>query len=157
MTVWERRDLPVLTALARPEDESVREGFLCGGHGRAREALGLELEDDEIHEALLTLRDAGYVDFDVEYESGPGSIYNHLSVTGRGQQALGQWPLFDTIVSPETLARLLEQLAEEAATDEEAQNMRRAAKYVRTLSGVALRTFAVGAIATAIRGALGLP
>ena len=61
-------------------------------------------------------------------------MITHFQVTGRGQQALGEWPLFDQIASPETLALLLERLAEEAPSDEEANNLRKAATYARSLA-----------------------
>lgn len=80
-----------------------------------------------------------YVEFRVQHETGPGAHFTQLAVTGRGQQALGEWPLFDTIASPETLALFSERFSEEAPTDEEAENMRRAARYIRTLSGATLR------------------
>ena len=67
-----------------------------------------------------------------------------------------QWPLFDEITSPETIARLLEHLAEEAPTQDETQNMRRAAHYVRSLGGDAFRRFVVGAVAAVIRAQVGL-
>jgi hypothetical protein len=156
VTIWERRDLPVLRALATSDDTYVSEGYVMLGHGRGQQLLKLELKDGEIHDAILTLGDAGYVQYEVGYTTGPGATFTHVAVTGRGQQALGEWPLFDTIASPETLALMLERLADEAPTDEEAANMRRAAGYVRTLSGAAVRAFATGAIAAIVRGALGL-
>jgi hypothetical protein len=103
------------------------------------------------------LNDLGYVDGQVQYETGPGALFTHLRVTGRGQQALGEWPLFDEIASPATLALFLERLAEEAPTDEEASNLRRAAGYVRGLAVPALRAAAVGALAHVARAYLGLP
>ncbi len=156
MTVWERRDLPVLQALATSEDDYVRQGYVMLGAGRGSNSLGLELNDGEIHDSILALQDAGYVDFNRQYESGPGAHFTNFAITGRGQQALGEWPLFDTIASPETMALMLERLAEEAPSDEEAENLRRAARYVRTLSGPALRAFATGAIATLARGMIGI-
>ncbi len=156
MTVWERRDLPVLQALATSDDHYVREGYFSLGHDRGKQTLQLDMSDAEIHDALLALADAGYVEFELTYETGPGALFTRLAVTGRGQQALGEWPLFDDIVSPETLALLLERLAEEAPTDEEATNMRRAANYVRGLSGATLRAFVTGATAAVLRHSLGL-
>ncbi len=156
MTVWEQRDLPVLQTLATSDDVYLRDGYAFLGHGRGKELFRLELSDGEIHDAMLTLADAGYVEFDVTYETGPGALFTNVAVTGRGEQALGQWPLFDTIVSPETLALMLERLALEAPTEEEATNMRRAASYVRTVSAATLRAFFVGATASLVRGSLGL-
>jgi hypothetical protein len=155
VTMWERRDLPLLQMLARSEDEHLRAGYLHIGDSNVGERLGLELDDFEVHDGLAALWDAGYVDFNVQYSSGPGATFTSLRVTGRGQQALGEWPLFDRVASPETLALFLERQAREAPTDEEAENMRRAARYVRTLTGAALRAAAVGARSTAARIALG--
>ena len=155
MTIWERRDFPVLQALAKSTDEDLREGFLSlGGTGGKR--LGLDdLADDEIHDAILTLGDAGYVEARVEYHTGGGAIFTHLRLTGRGLQALGEWPLFDEISSPETLAMLLEHLAEEAPSDEEEANLRRAARYARSVSASTLKAAAVGATSQLARIALG--
>lgn len=155
MTVWTERDLPVLEALANPPDEHLRLGYLSIGHGRGAEALGVDLSDDAIYDSLLTLRNAGYVDFDMQLETGPGAHFTQLAIAGGGYQALGEWPLFDEISSPETMARLLEHLAEEAPT-EETQNMHRAARYVHSLGGDAFRRFVVGAMAELIRAQVGL-
>jgi len=134
----------------------VRDGYVMLGRGQGSKTLGLELSDGEIHDAILTLQDAIYVDFNSYRESRNGAHFTNFAITGRGQQALGEWPLFDTIVSPETLALMLERLAEEAPTDEEAGSLRLAAAYVRTLSGATLRAFVSQAMSAAIRGSLGL-
>ncbi len=156
MSVWTERDLPVLEALAAPDDKHLRLGYLSIGHGRGSEALRVTLNDDAIYDSLLTLRDACYVEFDMQLETGPGAHFTQLAITGAGYQALGEWPLFDEITSPETIARLLEHLAEEAPTQDETQNMRRAAHYVRSLGGDAFRRFVVGAVAAVIRAQVGL-
>ncbi len=88
---------------------------------------------------------------------GPGAHLTRVAVSGAGYQALGEWPLFDEITSPETMALLLEHLADEAPTEEETANMRHAARYVRSLGGETIRRFITGAIAAVIRGQLGLP
>jgi hypothetical protein len=146
VTVWERRDLPLLRVLAAAEDENIRAGFLHIGHSQVGERLGLDLDDYEIHDGLAALRDAGYVEFDIQYSSGPGATFTNLRVTGRGQQALGEWPLFDEVSSPETLALFLERQAREAPTQEESENMRQAARYIRNLGAAALRAAATGAL-----------
>jgi hypothetical protein len=71
MTVWERRDQPVLAALATSDDRDLQHGFL---HVTARRSnpLGLELSAGEIHDAILALNDSGYVEGNVNYETGPG-------------------------------------------------------------------------------------
>jgi hypothetical protein len=154
MTVWERRDFPVLQALAKSGDENVRNGFLHVSR-RGTAPLAIELSPDEIHESILALGDADYVDFSLQY-SGGGATFTQLHVTGRGQQALGEWPLFDEIASPDTLALLLERLAEEAPSDEEADNLRRAAQYARSLGAASLRALAVSALSQLARVGLGL-
>jgi hypothetical protein len=157
MTVWERRDLPVLEALATSHDEHVRSGFVSVRAGAPSEHLGVELDGAEIHDAILALADAGYVEAtNVSYETGFGAIFTGLRVTGRGQQALGEWPLFDEIASPDRLAALLERLAQEAPTEEEAANMRKAADYARTVGAQTLRALATGALARLARIAMGV-
>src|SRR4249920_1220216 len=106
MTVWEDRDLPVLQALASSGDEDLRQGSLYLSDEEER-PLGLDLSFEEAHDAVLTLEDANYVEGDRQHESGRSLLYTHFRVTGHGHQALGEWPLFDEIASPETLALLL--------------------------------------------------
>jgi hypothetical protein len=150
----ERRDLPVLQALATSDDRNVRHGHL---HLSADERpLGLDLKTEEVYQAVLTLADAGYIDGDLQHEGGSSALISQFQVTGRGHQALGEWPLFDQLASPETLALLLERLAEEAPTNEEAGNLRRAATHVRGLAAPTLRSTAVGALAYLARAHLGL-
>lgn len=152
--MWEKRDLPVLRALATSDDENLRHGFLSVGENG--NVLGLDLSAGDLHDAILTLADVDYVEGRVEYSTGPGAMFTHLRVTGRGQQALGEWPLFDEIASPETLALLLERFAEEAETSEEEANLRRAAGYVRGVSATALRAAAIGSLAQLARSLAGL-
>lgn len=155
-TVWERRDLPVLQRLAS-DREHVREGFLHLNPHSEHPPLGLDLTVGEVHDALLALRDVGYVEAsNLQYETGPGALFTGLRVTGRGQQALGEWPLFDEIAAPETLALLLERFADEAPTDAEADNLRRAARYARSLGVLSLRAAAAGALSQLARLGLGL-
>ena len=153
MTIWERRDLPVLRALATSDDPHLQHGFLTVS---GPSTLGLALSAGEIHDAIFALGDVDYVEGEPQYSTGPSVSFTRLRVTGRGQQALGEWPLFDDIASPQTLALLLERLAEEAPTDEEASNLRRAATYVRGLSGASLRALATGTAAQLAKIALGL-
>ena len=113
-------------------------------------ALGLDLPEEALELAILTLGDADYVSGELEANFG----FTHLHVTGRGMQALGQWPwLSDS--SPATIAALLERLADEAPTPEESDNARRAANYVRTLPVAVLtsvfRTVMVEGAQAAIR------
>ena len=153
MTVWERRDLPVLRALATSDDEGVRQGFL---QLDADKEFGLDLTIEEVYDAVLALRDAGYIEGELQHESGRSILMTHFQVTGRGQQALGEWPLFDQLGSPETLALLLERLAEEAPSEEEAGNLRRAATYTRGLGATALRSAMIAAVSHVARAHLGL-
>jgi hypothetical protein len=145
----------VLQALAASEDENVRQGFVHVDRGDPQ-PLGLELPVREVHDAILTLGDAGYIEGELQRE-GPDSVFvTHFQVTGRGQQALGEWPLFDELASPATLALLLERLAEEAASPAEAQSLQRAARYAGGLTASTLRAAAVAALAHVARVHLGL-
>jgi hypothetical protein len=155
MTVWEQRDFPVLRALATSDDENLRHGFLSLDQAEGN-TLGLGLSAGEFHDAMLALNDVDYIEGEVQYSGGPSAMFTHLRVTGRGQQALGEWPLFDEIASPETLALLLERLAEEAPTDEEADNMRRAARYARSLGAGTLRAVIVGVVVQLAKAGMGL-
>ena len=154
MTVWEDRDLPVLRALAMSDDPGLREGFLPVGES-VDDVLGVGFPAGQVHDAILTLQDAGYVEADLSYNGGPTAIFTHFQVTGRGLQALGWWPLFDEIASPESLALLLERLAEEASPPE-TSSLKRAALYVRSVGVPTLRTFAVGAVTQLAKTHLGL-
>jgi hypothetical protein len=91
MTVWERRDLPVLQALATA-DPDLRRGFLEIDQ-TGENPSSLNLDGGDLHDAILTLRDAGYVEADLSYAGGPTAHFVALYVTGRGLQALGEWPL----------------------------------------------------------------
>lgn len=50
MTVWEQRDLPVLSALASTDDQEVRSGFL--DISLAQETLGIDLTSSAIHDSI---------------------------------------------------------------------------------------------------------
>ena len=153
MNAWERRDLPVLAALANTEDQHVRSGYL--DISLAQKTLGLDLTNSEIHDAVLTLGDAGYVGYDIGYETGNGGLFTQLKVTGRGKQALGDWPLF-TEVTPMTLAALLDRLADEAPTDQEADNAHQAATYIRSLPVAALKAVMRTVLVEGTKASLGL-
>jgi hypothetical protein len=155
MTVWERRDLPVLRALADTDDENILQGVLnlSAENGNP---LGLDLTFEEIYDAVLTLSDAGYVEGEVQHEGGRSALLTQFQITGRGYQALGEWPLFDELASPQTLALLLDRLAEEAPTREEASNFRRAARYARGLTASTLRAALIAALAHVARAHVGL-
>jgi hypothetical protein len=77
-------------------------------------------------------------------------------VTGEGQQARGEWPRFEMLMTPSTLAVLLEKMAERAASEEQRTILKRAADYVRTLPGPAVRAAGVAVAIHLFRGAVGL-
>ncbi|MDX6591756.1 MAG: hypothetical protein QOJ13_952 [Gaiellales bacterium] len=155
MTLWDTRDLPLLRAVADPANEQVQGGYFQVGHGMAAAALGIDMPEDEVYAGLLALRDAGYLDFNESRSSGAHATVALFSVTGAGMQLLGEWPLFERMVSPLTLAAFLERLADEAPTDEEASAARSAAAYVRGLAPDVLRAVATGVSSTLLRGAIG--
>jgi hypothetical protein len=150
VTTWERRDLPVLRAVA--EKAVVEAGMLS--LIRDGRTLGLDLDDNETHLALLALRDAGYVDAEVTYTGG-GATFTRFLVTGRGLRALGDWPLFSPL-SPATLAALLERVADEAPTDDEATAARSAARNVAGLAAETVRAALVAAGSRLLRQRIGL-
>lgn len=79
-----------------------------------------------------------------------------LQVSGQGLQAVGQWPAFETLENPAELADLLEKLAGLAASDEEEENLRSAAKTVRSKAPDILRGFTSAALQAAVRSQLGV-
>ncbi len=155
MTIWERRDLPVLRALADTEDDNILQVVLQLS-SEEKTPLELDLTTGEVYDAVLTLMDAGYIEGELKHEGGSSALVTDLQVTGRGLQALGEWPLFDQLASPETLAQLLERMAEEAPTVEEAGYLHRAATYARGLAAPTLRSAAIGTLAYVARAHFGL-
>ena len=155
MSVWERRDRPVLQYLANyPPAHGV---LFTQRWNDAPRADVPQLTEAEVHRAVETLKDAGYVvDEGGEGEGGGGSAWFGLQVTGAGKQQLGLWPRFDALGSPGELAQVLEALAEEAAIDEERSNLRRAAEVVRRRGPEAVRSVLAGALGAYARAHLGL-
>jgi hypothetical protein len=148
--------LVVLATLAAPADETLRGGMMFLGPGDA-DQLGLGLDLSVIHDAILALSDAGYVDWDSwEYSGAPGASIGGLRVTGAGMQALGQWPALHTITTPASLAHLLEALADYAPDAQKEGTLRQAADHARTWGAGALRQSVVSLGAAALRAQLGL-
>lgn len=158
MSRWEERALPVLAGLNESADPNLSGGILPVGPGKQGAAvLGLELSDDAIHDTILQLGDVGYAEYnDISYTTGGSATFIGLRVTGRGLQVLGQWPTFEALVSPTTLAAVVDRLAEYAAP-EEAPLMKRAAGVIRRVGAAGLRSAAIGIRSQLLRGALGLP
>jgi hypothetical protein len=113
--------------------------------------------DDTIHDTILQLGDLGYVEYnDMSYTTRGSATFVGLRVTGRDLQVLGEWPRFEALVSPATLAAVVDQLADYAAP-EEASRMKRAAGAIRRVGAAGLRSAAIGIGSQLLRGALGLP
>jgi hypothetical protein len=77
-------------------------------------------------------------------------------VTGTGKQALGLWPRFDALGSPSELAAILEALADSAPTEEEASNLKRAARAMRRAAPGVIRGLAEAGLGAAARHVLGI-
>jgi hypothetical protein len=145
-------------ALNESSDRNLTHGILPVGWGnRGAAVLGLELSDDAIHDTILQLSDVGYVEYhDISYTTGASATFVGLRVTGRGLQVLGQWPRFEALVSPATLAELVDRLVDYAASGEEPP-MSRAAGVIRRAGAASLLSAAIGIGSHLLRGALGLP
>jgi hypothetical protein len=158
VSVWDERDHPVLRFLADQEHQ----GWMLETASRSHEPHPdlPQLTRAEFHRAVETLDDAGFVHYtNIEREGSPevgGVWWQDFILTGEGKQALGDWPYFDALGQPETLAAILERLAEYAPTEEEAQNYRRTATAIRAL-GAGARAAITGAISATVRGELHLP
>jgi hypothetical protein len=154
VSIWERRDLPVLRFLnEHPPYQAMLE----------TNWLGEEVHPDfphlthaEVEGAVQTLHDAGYVAWKGEQTDGSGGrLRFDFLVTGSGKQVLGEWPRFDALGEPGELAAVLERLAELAPTEEEASNYRRTAALLRRGGGFALGALMKGALGAAVQGTLG--
>jgi hypothetical protein len=119
--------------------------------------LRLALSGTEIYNTILQLHDARYVEWDEDphFYGGGGVTFIGLKVSGRGLQVLGEWPRFEALVSPPTLATLVDRLAEYTEGDERSK-MQRAAEVIRHAGVAGLRTLAIGAGSQLLRSTLGL-
>ena len=156
MTLWAERDEPVLRYLV---EAPPRARILVTYQGREEPHDGLpQLSHAQFHAAVEVLHDAGYVDSaDATASIGMGRVsWTLFQVTGAGKQALGLWPRFDALGAPGELAALLEALADEAPTEEEETNLRKAAGVVRKTAPAAVRQLLTGALSAYARSHLGL-
>jgi hypothetical protein len=111
-----------------------------------------ELSERDVHVSVETLADEGLVTYaDKQYEGGGGVYWTQFQVSGAGLQALGEWPVFDMLGAPQALGRLLDALADMAASDEEESNLRTAASAARSKGAEALRSAASGALRGVLR------
>lgn len=154
---WDERALPVLQALRTRDAAYGAAGAikLVKSHDND---LGLALSAGVIQDTILQLTEAGYVECDVTHElgGGHGMIFTGPRVTGCGLQVLGEWPRFEAMISPVTLATLVDTLAE-YATPDDAEQMHHAAGVIRHLATTGLRSVVFGAGGQLLRHALGLP
>ncbi len=82
--------------------------------------------------------------------------WTNFLVTGAGKQALGLWPRFDALGSPGELADILDALADNAPTEEQASNLKRAAAAVRRAAPGVVRGLAVAGLSAGARAVLGM-
>jgi hypothetical protein len=150
MSTWSQRDLPVLYWL---QENPPPRGLLTTNRIQDSPHAALpELSERDVHVSVETLADEGLVAYaDREYEGGGGVYWTHFQVSGAGLQALGEWPVFDMLETPEALGRLLDALADMAASDEEESNLRAAASTARSKGAEALRSIAAGALRELLR------
>ena len=110
-----------------------------------------------LHDTVLQLGDLRYLQSDdVKYEGGGDATFLGLRVTGRGLQVLGQWRRFEALVSPGTLAAVVEQLAEYAGP-EESLSTGKAAALIRRIGPAGLKRAATGVGSQLLCAALELP
>lgn len=91
MSLWTDRDLPVLRFLYdHPPYEGMFETDRLSGEPHSDLP---QLTKQDVHVAVETLHDAGYLDFaNREGESAGGVLWMDVLVTGAGKQVLGEWP-----------------------------------------------------------------
>ena len=90
-----------------------------------------------------------------QLSGGGGALWTHFQVTGAGKQALGLSPKFDALGSPGELADILDALADNAPTEEESSNLKRAAAAVRRAAPGVVRGIAAG-LGAGARAVLGI-
>jgi hypothetical protein len=79
---WEDA-LAVLAAIAEPKDHHVRAVGVFSVDAAGAPQMGLALDGRVVHDALLTLSDLGYVEWDGwRYSRGPTLRVTELRVTG---------------------------------------------------------------------------
>jgi hypothetical protein len=153
MTLWDERDEPALRWLS---DKPPHGNILATHRTDTAPHEGVPtLTRSQFHRAVQTLRDAGYVASDEPQGQG-GVHWTRFQVTGAGKQALGLWPRFDALGSPGELADILDALAENAPTEEQASNLKRAAAAVRRAAPGVIRGLAVAGLSAGARAALGI-
>lgn len=155
MSLWDERDEPVLRWLV--ENPSPVNMLSTHRFGSAARDGVPSLTQAQVHLAVETLNDAGYVSSgDAQADGGGGVLWTGFFVTGAGKQALGLWPRFDALGSPGELADILDALAENAPTEEQASNLKRAAAAVRRMAPGVVRALAVAGLSAGARAALGM-
>jgi hypothetical protein len=154
VTTWADRDLPVLYWL---QEKPPEHGLLTTNWRRDTPHPDLPgLTEQDVHVSVETLADEGLVSYAKQEAEGGGDVlWMQFQVTGSGLQALGEWPVFGVLGTPEELGRLLDALAEMAASDEEEGNLRAAASTARSKGADALRTVASGALSAVVRSQIG--
>jgi hypothetical protein len=154
VTTWSDRDLPVLYWL---HEGPLRDGMLQTNWLNDTPHPDLpDLTEREVHVSVETLAQEGLVSYsDQMWASGGGVHWMQFQVSGAGLQALGEWPVFDMLGTPEALGRLLDALAEMATSDEEESNLRAAARSARSKGAEALRSLASGALSAVVRSQTG--
>jgi hypothetical protein len=155
MSLWTDRDEPVLRSLV--ENPPFGNILSTNQHSDQPDSRLPQLTQAQFHRAVLTLHDAGYLASDGGTPEGGGGVhFCQFLVTGEGKQALGLWPRFDALGSPGELASILESLAETAPTEEEASNLKRAARAVRRAAPGVIRGLAEAGLGAAARHLLGV-
>lgn len=154
MSAWSERDLRVLRWL---HDSPAEHGMLATNWNSEAEHPDLPgLSDRDVHVSVETLADAGLVSYSTQnLESSGGVLWLEFQVSGAGLQALGEWPAFEMLETPENLGRLLEAFADMAPSDEEEGNLRTAAATVRSKAPEAVRGLATAVVSGLVRAHIG--
>lgn len=154
MSAWSERDLRVLRWLhdSPPEHGMLSTNWMSEGDHPALPGLS----ERDVHVSVETLADAGLVNYSTQNPESSGGVYwAHFQVSGTGLQAIGEWPAFEMLETPEGLGRLLEAFADMAPTDEEEGNLRSAAATVRSKAPEAVRGLASAVFSGLIRAHIG--
>lgn len=140
---WHSRDFPILLALARASEDGGRLRF-----DEVAEDLSIRYRD--VVASIDLLRTNGYVDCRQVHQDG-GSAAVHIRLSERGLRAVGLWPDEDQAAA--ALIELLTKAADQVDDEDEAGNLRKAGRLLKSVPSSVL----ADVTAALIRQQTGLP
>lgn len=123
---WHTRDFPVLVEIARQLDRG--EGY--------SDSNGIALPDLDSNDILAAFEalEPGYITANLTRSAGAGVVRaTATGLTERGRRATGLWPREDA--AADALVDLLSQAADNTSDEDDAGNLRRAGRLLKSVPG----------------------